>query len=135
MIALWGKAVVADVALLVQVAYMGRFTPIFHALSREGWSFIPQELAVDCWWAKNIWQLRSEWTPKDCIVYLSLLVDPMEEIDRNNIPDTAVWAVGLSAKVPQSRLEAEKILVPIKRRMNNAIEEVINEASRLRMAR
>ena len=114
---------------------MSRFAPILDALSKEGWSFIPLELASDCWWAKDMWQLQSEWTPKDAIIHLSLLVDPMEEVDHSNVPDTAVWAVGLSAEAPQDRLEAEQILVPIKRRMNEAITEITAEASRLRMAR
>ncbi|MEL6951881.1 MAG: hypothetical protein AAFN09_02465 [Pseudomonadota bacterium] len=95
---------------------------------------MPVELASDCWWAKDIWQLQSEWTPKDAMIYLFLLVDPMVEADHNNVPDTAVWAVGLSANVPHDRLEAEQILVPIKSRVNEAIAEIVAEAARLRAA-
>lgn len=124
---------IADAAVLVQLIYMSRFSPILYALAKEGWSFIPLELASDCWWAKEIWQLQSEWTPKDATIHLSLLADPMEEVDRNNVPDTAIWAVGLSAKLPHDRLEAEQILVPIKRRMKEAIAEIVAEASKLRM--
>ena len=82
-----------------------------------------------------MWQLQSEWTPKDAMIHLFLLVDPMEEVDHNNVPDTAVWAVGLSTKVPEGRLEAEQIVVPIKNRMSEAIAEITAEASRLRMAK
>ncbi|MGR3511279.1 MAG: hypothetical protein ACU0GG_00840 [Paracoccaceae bacterium] len=113
---------------------MSRFGPILDALGKEGWSFIPLELASDCWWAKGIWQLQSEWTPKNFMIHLSLLVDPMEEVDNNNVPDMAVWAVGINADVPNSRLDAEQVLVPIKRRMNKAIAEIVAEAARLRMA-
>ncbi|MEO0774533.1 MAG: hypothetical protein AAFZ04_15295 [Pseudomonadota bacterium] len=128
------EADIADTATLVQLIYMSRFDPILDALSKDGWSLTPLELASDCWWAKDIWQLQSEWTPKGATIHLSLLVDPMEEVDGNNVPDTAIWAVGLSTNFPHQRSEAEQISVPIKRRMKEATAEVIAEASRLRTA-
>ena len=128
------RADIAEAADFVQLIDMSRFAPILDALGKEGWSLMPLELASDCWWAKDIWQLQSEWTPKDAMIHLSLLVDPMEEVDSNNVTETAVWAVGLSANVPHDRLEAEQILVPIKRRMKEAIAEIVAEAAKLRMA-
>jgi hypothetical protein len=130
-----GYADIADIGALVQSACMSRFAQILDVLSKAGWSVAPLELASDCWWAKEIWELRSEWTPKGAVIYLSLLVDPMDEFDRNNTPDAAVWAVGISNDLPKDRLDAEQLVIPIKRRMKDAIAEIVSETAELRMAR
>jgi len=128
------NAGIADAALMGQPADMSRFTQISEALNREGWSLMPMELASDCWWAKDIWEIRSIWTPIDATVHLSLLVDPMYETDRNNVPDTAVWAIGVSKEFPQDRQDAGQVSIPIKHRMNDAAAEIVSEAAKLRMA-
>ena len=114
---------------------MSRFAQILDELGNAGWSVASLELSSDCWWAKEVWELRSEWTPKGAVIYLSLLVDPMEEFDRNNIPDAAVWAVGISEIFPEELLDAERLLIPIKRRMRDAVAEIVAETAGLRMAR
>ena len=114
---------------------MSRFNQIFEALTNEGWSIMLLELASDCWWAKSIWELRSNWTPLGATVHLSLLVDPVTEIDGNNVPDKSVWAIGVSRDLPRDNQTAERILVPIGGRMNDATSEIVAETAKLRMVR
>ncbi len=114
---------------------MSKFAPVLEALGKEGWLVKPLELASDCRWAKDIWELRSRSTPTDAKIYLCLLVDPMDEIDRINVPDASVWAVGISESIPPNRSSAEKFLVPINRRMQEAVPEIVAETGKLRMAR
>ena len=82
---------------------MSRFQVLRDALGEKGWELSPVELASGCWWAKEIWMLESTWSPREKRIYLLLLVDPHWEDDHNNVPDRAVWSVGLSHEIPDSR--------------------------------
>ena len=113
---------------------MSMFANISLALAASGWSIEKVELASDCWWAKELWKLHSDWSPKGATIYLSLLVDPSLEIDENNVPDTSVWAVGLSSAPPKDRLDPEVEEIALKHRMKDAISEILVEADRLRLA-
>lgn len=114
---------------------MSRFAQILDKIRETGWSVTPLELESECWWAKEIWELKSEWAPRGAVIYLSFLVDPMEEFDRNNVPDAAIWAVGVSEKLPKGRLDAEQLLIPLKRRMKDALAEILAETAALRVAK
>ena len=59
------------------------------------------------WWADEIWELKSHWSPNKLVGYITALVDPMH--DGNRKKGQAIWAYGLSKSYPQSRNEAEKL--------------------------
>ena len=68
---------------------MTRFTHFAQALTDTGWSIELVDIPSDIWWAKEIWELTSEWSPKGMKVYLSFLIDPLFAMDGNNPPDIA----------------------------------------------
>jgi hypothetical protein len=59
------------------------------------------------WWADEIWELKSHWSPNKLVGYITALVDPMHEDTRQK--GQSVWAYGLSKGYPESRNEAEKL--------------------------
>jgi len=79
---------------------MTKFLQLTQALSAEGWDVSSVDLASDCWWAKEIWELTSQWSPRGAQIYLSLLLDPIGEHDENRPPDSAVWAISLTHDIP-----------------------------------
>lgn len=57
------------------------------------------------WWADEIWELKSHWTPQGATACITFLVDPQHEGLRNK--GQAVWGVGCSHGFPVSKREAE----------------------------
>lgn len=111
---------------------MTRFTHFAQALTDTGWSIELVDIPSDIWWAKEIWELTSEWSPKGMKVYLSFLIDPSIAMDGNNPTDAAVWAVSLTNELPTSRTDVDSSAVLIKRRMKEAISKIIRDTSEMR---
>ena len=111
---------------------MSRFVPIFEALSNRGWAISSIELASDCWWAKEIWQLKSVWSPQGKTIYLSLLVNPLELGDPKKPSERSVWAVSLTESVPASTAEAVSATIQIDGRFSAAIDEILTMSDELR---
>lgn len=59
-------------------------------LPEHGWGILAKEENIE-WWADEIWQLESKWSPVGCKAYITLLVDPMADLNRRK--GEAVWAV------------------------------------------
>jgi len=102
-------------------------------LETSGWSINQVNLASDCWWAKEIWELKSLWTPRDKTIYLSLLIDPMATFDKNKPPDSSVWAIGLASAIPKSHLDASAGSISIKRSFDAKIGGISALAAKMRM--
>jgi hypothetical protein len=82
---------------------------IRRSLSSHGWSVVEVEHPYeDEWWAAEIWQIQSEWSPQGVRAYLTFLVDPMG--GRND-----VWAVCASRQRPTQQSINDK---PTMRLMN-----------------
>jgi len=111
---------------------MGKFLSLHSSLESNGWSITSIELRSDCWWATEIWELRSIWSPRDKLIYLTLLVDPMFEGDQNNVPDTAVWAVGVTEAVPNDRFSCDSQVVPVQKQFRAAALEIVKLAAATR---
>lgn len=111
---------------------MSRFAKIRDAFNETGWSIHPVELASDCWWAKEIWELRSLWSPRDLSIFVVFLIDPMFEDDWNRVPESAVWAIGITKQFPKERSEAETNATSITRKIETKIEEISSLASKFR---
>jgi hypothetical protein len=74
-------------------------------LSEHGWRVVRRERKDLDWWADEIWTVESEWAPQGLKVFLTWLVDPQGNDQRQ--PGQGVWAVGTCLQQPASRLEAE----------------------------
>jgi len=83
--------------------------PFAHRLSdllnRFGWELAQIRVEELEWWADEIWELRSVWSPVGACAFVTLLVDPMWEGQRRK--GQGVWAAGHSLVDPRSRSEAE----------------------------
>jgi hypothetical protein len=84
----------------------GRFAEaLTRSLERSGWERT-QVLVEDLdWWADEIWELTSRWSPVSSRVFVTMLVDPQWEGPRRK--GQGVWAAGYSMSFPTNRNEAE----------------------------
>ena len=72
-------------------------------LRSNGWEVLEHVDELE-WWADEIWELRSLWSPQGASGYVTFLVDPMWEGNRRK--GQGVWAVGCSADDPKDRGQA-----------------------------
>lgn len=72
-------------------------------LHANGWDVLEQVHDLE-WWADEIWELKSRWSPAGAFGYITFLVDPMWEGERR--PGQGVSAVGCSAEYPKNRVAA-----------------------------
>lgn len=112
---------------------MSKFTGLRTILDKEGWSISSVELASDCWWAKEIWALQSNWSPVGKIIYLIFLIDPESSHDPNNPQESVVWAVGASLSIPTSRPVGDIAVVPVQRDYHKRMPEIVELAAAMRM--
>ena len=100
-------------------------------LETDGWKI--KEILTDNleWWADEIWCIESIWSPKGVHCYITFLVDPQFEINRQK--GQGVWALGLSSIFPKSRSDAQgSCTLSIGKCFKNEIEEFLLEAEKLR---
>jgi hypothetical protein len=85
------------------------------------------------WWADEIWELKSHWSPNKFVGYITALVAPMHDGHRKN--GQAVWAYGLSKNRPQSIDDAQSLgVVPVGKPFKNDIGEFIDSVIELKNA-
>lgn len=78
---------------------------MYDYLEVEGWvvvNVIKNDLE---WWADEIWELISIWSPEGVKSYLIFLVDP--QYDGLRSKGQHVWGIGCSNNYPNTRLDAE----------------------------
>jgi len=75
------------------------------SLERSGWERAQVHVEDLEWWADEIWEVASRWSPVGARVFVTLLVDPMWEGARRK--GQGVWAAGCSTAFPTSREAAE----------------------------
>lgn len=67
-------------------------------LEQSGWQRVePPDGTLD-WWADEVWLLRSAWSPQECQVFLTFVVDPQWSGPRSK--GQGVWAVIASINKP-----------------------------------
>jgi len=79
-------------------------TELLNRLQEHGWRVADVEENLE-WWADEMWLLESVWSPAGSRAYITLLVNPMADLNRRK--GEAVWAVAASLAKPTSRLSAE----------------------------
>jgi hypothetical protein len=82
-----------------------RHTQMIAKLSEHGWRMAVREREDLDWWVDEIWIVQSEWAPQGFTLYLTWLVDPQWDDQRQ--PGQAVWAVGTCLERLAGRSEAE----------------------------
>ena len=78
-----------------------------------------------------MWLLESVWSPAGVLVYLTFLVDPMND-DQNRKKGETVWAVGLSDSKPESRLSKFYALMNLNQGWQKELPEFLKQLSLLR---
>lgn len=73
------------------------------AFEVDGWDVLEHVTDLE-WWADEIWELTSRWSPVGTSAFVTFLVDPMWEGPRRK--GQAVWAVGCCADYPRDRSHA-----------------------------
>jgi hypothetical protein len=76
------------------------------ALEAQRWRVTANDRDPGVWWAAELVQLESTWSPQSAVIWIAFLVDPMAEISNPNPP---VWAVGASSRRPEARHDAGDI--------------------------
>ncbi len=112
---------------------MERFAYLSDALTTEGWTIEQAELESYCWWAKEIWRLKSTWSPFGKTIYLSLIMDPSGDFDIHNPPDSSVWDIGLSHDIPEHNRDPKMHTFQILRRIKDKIPQVVATANAMRL--
>jgi hypothetical protein len=80
-------------------------TELLNQLSKQGWDVTNVE-DTDSewpkleWWADELWILQSIWSPQDCRIYLTFLIDPQTPVHGRKKGE-GVWAVKASLKRPR----------------------------------
>ena len=100
-------------------------------LERSGWNLEKIYEADLEWWADEIWELKSRWSPEGAFSFITFLVDPQHEGVRKRAQ--AVWGVGSAAHFPSSRFEAEANgTISLTAISTNEIEAFLNEVNHTR---
>ena len=99
-------------------------------LEVDGWDLVHDHTQDLEWWADEIWQLKSLWSPVGTEVFVTFLVDPMWEGNREK--GQGVWAVGCSASFPLNRDEADRGGILRLKASKEEIEEFIQLVSGFR---
>lgn len=71
------------------------------AIAEAGWRVETVEDGGE-WWYRELWHLKSTWSPQNCEAFLFFLVDPHDD-SRN----PKICAVQASATRPSDRLDSE----------------------------
>jgi hypothetical protein len=73
-------------------------TALEKRLDRYGWEKAATRSEDLEWWADEVWVLQSIWSPQECRLYLTFIVDPLFEGPRQK--GQAVWSVEASLEQP-----------------------------------
>ncbi len=83
-------------------------TQLRRRLADHGWEIV-EVIEGDQWWADEYWKIQSRRNVWGLEVVLTFLVDPMWEGHRKK--GAGVWAVGVTAGMPDDRQVAERGIV------------------------
>ena len=75
-----------------------RYADLVRKLADRGWEVTQHDRDDVEWWADEIWTVESVWAPQGFTVFVTWLIDPMDNV--------TVWGVGASIERPTGRLEA-----------------------------
>lgn len=107
---------------------------ILNALIDSGWTVLEQETSTPDWWAAETWILKSSWSPQNCRLYLTFLVDPQWEGERKE--SQGIWALKASLVKPTQWQEQDgEIALSLGRGWEEQLSEFMQSVAKLRNKR
>jgi hypothetical protein len=99
-------------------------------LGSHGWRATKLDEQLD-WWADEMWQLESNWSPRDARAYLTFLVDPMTGLERK--PHEDVWAAAATPHKPIKQQDVRTgLTLSLGHGWNDRVQELIEYLNKLR---
>ena len=98
-------------------------------LVEHGWR-VAREVQEIEWWADEMWQLESVWSPVGTVAYVTFLVDPQWNSDRNK--GEHVWAVLISHDKPIERMVEREYTLSLGQGWKNRLPGLLHHLSRFR---
>ena len=92
-------------------------------LEIDGWDLVCVHTSELEWWADEIWELRSRWSPEGMLSFVTVLVDPMWEGNRQT--GQGILGIGCSRASPQSRSDVLSSGVLYKRASRDEISKFV----------
>lgn len=117
----------------------GQQNKLKELFDRHGWELVETHVPED-WWIAEVWLINSTWSPTDCYIFISFLVDPQWE-DRTR-RKAGVWAISLSLKQPEDwrndqinieMQDEEMFQIHIKPHFEKRIPEIFDSLNCLRL--
>ncbi|MEZ5345755.1 MAG: hypothetical protein R2681_09395 [Pyrinomonadaceae bacterium] len=96
---------------------------ILEKVIENGWKVFELEKVELDWWASEMWELESNWSPVGTKAFITFLIDPMDM--------DSVWAISASRKKPAERNDRCEFLLSIKAWKKN-LPQFIESLSRIR---
>lgn len=99
-----------------------RIRKLIKVFESNGWVF-KEPADLSDWWFAEILQLSSAWRPVNTSLYLTLLTDPQIRDKK------VVWAVGISASIPDNRGFDFIATVTLNEISKAPLEELVNKVN------
>lgn len=93
------------------------------SLEVDGWELTQRHSQDLEWWADEVWELKSRWSPEGKRAFVTFLVDLIWEGNRRK--GQGIWAVGCSPEFPKDRGEAEGECILRLKASKEEIEEFV----------
>lgn len=95
-----------------------------------GWEITDAQTSLE-WWADEMWEIESSWSPVGTVAYVTFLVDPQADV-MNRQKGENVWAVMVSRIPPNERLFKESHIFSLGSGWEKHLTEITDCLSRLR---
>lgn len=99
-------------------------------IAEAGWRIV-QKTEMPDWWADEIWQLESIWSPVGRSAWITFLVDPQSD-SPNRKKGQHVWEVALSAKRPSDRISNFEFGISLKSGWQKDLGNFIKKLNHIR---
>lgn len=100
-------------------------------LEINGWEVASIDSDHSDWWAEEVWELHSTWSPIGAKCYLTFLVDPQSNNTAKS--NAAVWAIGASPNRPSSIAQAHAHgCITFNKQFKNNIEDFLFNLEEIR---
>lgn len=100
-------------------------------IADAGWRIV-RKTEMPHWWADEIWQLESIWSPVGVESWITFLVDP-ENDDNARKKGQHVWAAAVSIQSPTSRITNEfKFVMSLKSGWRKDLEKFVSSSNHIR---
>lgn len=103
------------------------------ALETDGWELVRRHVDDLDWWADELWELKSRWSPVDTPAFITFLVDLQWEGNRRK--GEGVWALGCSSRYPGNHMDAADAGYLRRKASRDEIEQFVAAVNAFRNSR